>query len=143
MEEENSTEPEALDEEEQKEERPKRRLTKKRKGIIIAVIVIIVALVIGLWGAVPSDYLEVGDILANPLAYVDRSIEVKGLVADWDSTVKVFNLSDGENDLMVSYITLPEGFNNGKDVVVRGTLVDNDGLVLESSEITVGCPSKY
>lgn len=124
-------------------EASRRVLTRKKLGIIVAVVVIGVALVIGLWGMVPPEYLSVSDVLGNVDGHMNKSIEVKGLVNDWNSTAHVFNLTDGENDLTVRYANLPEGFSNGKNVVVRGILREDDAPFLESDEIVVGCPSKY
>lgn len=124
------------------EKRP-RMLTKRKLGIVIAVIVIGVALVIGLWGMAPPDYPTVSEIVGNVNAHINKSIDVMGSVDDWNSSARTFNLTDGESTLLVAYSNVPEGFNNGKDVVVRGTLRDDDGPFIESKEITVGCPSKY
>jgi len=127
----------------QKEVKPKRRLSKKKRNLIIVVVVISVALIVGLWGLSPSNYLTVGDVVNHPEIYIDKTIEVKGAVENWNSNAKTFNLSDGVSTLTVVYTILPEGFNNGKDVVVKGTLENDGGLVMNSMDVQVGCPSKY
>ena len=121
----------------------RKRMSKKMKGFLVVTGIIIVALIIGLWGAVPPNYLTVGDVVKSPSAYAGKTIDIKGTVGEWNTTTRTFNLTDGTSNITVSYSALPEGFNSGKDVVVKGTLRDSEGLVIESKDIQVGCPSKY
>jgi cytochrome c-type biogenesis protein CcmE len=121
----------------------KKRMSRRTKGVVIVVVVIAVALVIGLWGTAPANYLTVNDVITNSDNYQGKTIEVKGIVEDWNSTANTFNLADGDKKINVTYITVPEGFNNGKDVVVKGTLTGLLLLTIESQTISVGCPSKY
>jgi cytochrome c-type biogenesis protein CcmE len=121
----------------------KKRMSRRTKGVVIVVLVIAVALVIGLWGTAPANYLTVNDVISNSDSYKGKTIEVKGIVEDWNSTANTFSLADGDKKINVTYITVPEGFNNGKDVVVKGTLMDLPVITIESQTISVGCPSKY
>jgi cytochrome c-type biogenesis protein CcmE len=121
----------------------KKRMSRRTKGVVIVAVVIAVALVIGLWGTAPANYLSVNDVISHTDIYLNKTIEVKGIVEDWNSTANTFSLADGDKKINVTYTTVPEGFNNGKDVVVKGTLIDLPVLAIESQTISVGCPSKY
>ena len=86
------------------------------------------------------------DVVNNKDDYLDEKVEVKGTVEKGSiSTMnKTFNLTGGDVSLVVNYTgTLPSDLKEGTDVVVKGTLRDRNGLVLEADEIVVGCPSKY
>jgi cytochrome c-type biogenesis protein CcmE len=127
-------------------DKPKKGLSGKKKRILAVMVVLIivaVAIVVGLWGNTPVPYMTVSNVTYDSSEYLNEEIEIKALVEDWDSTGKTFNLTDEESSLVVSYVTLPDGFNNGKEIVVKGILRDDGGLILEATEIIVGCPSKY
>lgn len=121
----------------------KRKVTKRQKRLLFVSLVIIMALIIGLWGTTSLDYLTVSDVVIHPELYTNKTIAVMGTVDDWNSSAKSFNLSDNTNKIAVSYIILPEGFNNGKDIVVMGVLEENNGFDIKAKEIIVGCPSRY
>ncbi|MCK5291290.1 MAG: cytochrome c maturation protein CcmE [Thermoplasmata archaeon] len=127
-------------------ERPRSRLTGKRKKLLTAVAVLVIialALVVGFWGNTPVPYMTVSQVIDNSNSYVDKEIEIKGFVENWNSTARTFDLTDEESVLSVSYDVIPDGFNNGKEIVVSGVLKGTNGVVLEADKITVGCPSKY
>jgi len=127
-------------------EMPRKRLSTKRKrllALVVVLVVVAVAIVIGLWGNAPVPYMTVSEVTENASSYLDEEIQIKGTVKNWDSVGKTFELTDGESNLTVSYVTLPEGFNNEKEIVVEGVLKGGSNLILESTKITVGCPSKY
>lgn len=127
-------------------EKPRSRLTGKRKKLLTAVAVLVIialALVVGFWGNAPVPYMTVSQVNNNFDSYVDKEIEIKGLVENWNTTAKTFDLTDEKSVLTVSYSNIPDGFNNGKEIVVSGILRGSNGLLLEADEITVGCPSKY
>ena len=127
-------------------ERPKSRLTGKRKKLLTAVAVLVIialALFVGFWGNAPVPYMTVSQVNDNFDSYIDKEIEIKGLVENWNTTARTFDLTDEKSVLTVSYDNIPDGFNNGKEIVVSGILRGSNGLVLEADEITVGCPSKY
>lgn len=127
-------------------EKPRSRLTGKRKKLLTAVAVLVIialALVVGFWGNAPVPYMTVSQVIDNPSSYVDKEIEIKGLVENWNTTARTFDLTDDESVLTVSYDSIPDGFNNEKEIVVSGVLKGTNGLVLEADKITVGCPSKY
>jgi cytochrome c-type biogenesis protein CcmE len=126
--------------------RPKSKWTGKRKKLLTAVAVLVIialALVIGFWGNAPVPYMTVSQVTDNSSSYIDKEIEIKGSVENWNITARTFDMTDEESVLSVSYDIIPDGFNNGKEIVVSGILRGTNGLVLDADEITVGCPSKY
>jgi cytochrome c-type biogenesis protein CcmE len=128
------------------EEKPKSRLTGKRRKLVTAVAVLVIialALVVGLWGNAPVPYMTVSEVTDHSSSYLDKEIEIKGFVQNWNTTARTFDMTDEESVLTVSYDNIPDGFNNEKEIVVSGILKGSNGLVLEADEITVGCPSKY
>jgi cytochrome c-type biogenesis protein CcmE len=120
--------------------------TGKKKKILTAVAVLVIislALVVGLWGNAPVPYMTVSEVTNHSSSYLNKEIEIKGIVKNWNTTARTFEMTDEESRLVVSYDNIPDGFNNEKEIVVSGILTGANGLVLEAEEITVGCPSKY
>jgi cytochrome c-type biogenesis protein CcmE len=126
----------------------KKRLSKKAK-VIIAVLVIIIVIFIGLWGMHSSgDYKTVSEVLNNKDKYLNKYVEVKGTVEKDSISLsnKTFIISDENNELLVNYTTfgsLPGSFEEGKDVVIKGTLREDIVMYIDAKEVVVGCASKY
>lgn len=127
-------------------DRKKKRMSKKTT-ILIAVVVIIIVLIIGVGGmGGGEDYMTVSDILEDEGKYLDKYIEVRGVVKEesWDMFNRSFILIDDDNEMFMNYTELlPSNFEEGKDVVVKGTLRNKEALEIEVKDIEVGCPSKY
>lgn len=94
-----------------------------------------------------NPYLSVTQVSDDMDRYEGKNVQVMGVVAV-DSIVRgnegttKFAVTDGEEILDVNYVgALPQNFDQGKDVVVVGTL--HEGEVLEASKILMKCPSKY
>lgn len=129
-----------------KGKKPKSRMTGKQRKLlsVVAILVIIaLALVVGLWGNAPVPYMTVSEVTGNSSSYLDKEIEIKGFVKNWNSSARTFEMTDEESTLTVRYDSIPDGFNNEKEIVVEGVLTGSNGLILEATKITVGCPSKY
>lgn len=138
--------------EETKEEvtqKPRRRLLSSNKGKIVVVLVIIgIALGIGLWGAVPEEYLSLEEVVNNSDSYLGKEIEVVGKVGNWTGGLNFTLLDRGDENITMFVIherEIPDGFAIGKDVVLKGKLENGaDDLTFRSTHsIQVGCPSKY
>lgn len=94
-----------------------------------------------------NPYLSVSLVVSRCADYEGRNVQVMGVVAP--GSVQrgglgpvVFSITDGFESLDVSYAgALPQNFDQGKDVVVLGTL--SRAGALEASTILVKCPSKY
>lgn len=136
------------------ERRPLSR--RRKKKMMIAALVIVVALVILFWGwsSTGRSYLGVSTILDSsttsvPAKYVGKTVEVQGIVTGWSGDMSAMNFKladkvDATKSMNVTMAgTLPEGFENGKTVVVKGELNPTLPLLLTATEITVGCASKY
>jgi len=94
-----------------------------------------------------SPYLSVTKVVNNIDQYQGRSLQVMGVVESGsfdrgnDGTIR-FSLNDGTEALNVIYTgALPQNFDEGKDVVVVGSL--NGDETVEARQILVKCPSKY
>ncbi|MAP85343.1 MAG: hypothetical protein CL979_02020 [Euryarchaeota archaeon] len=101
----------------------------------------------------PQVQYSVDEIMDDPERFEDSNIFVRGMVShetvDFDDMK--FTL-EGSNELLIvdfSNSPIPEGFDEGRTIAVRGILnsvSDADGLeiwVIDSFEIQTGCPSKY
>ena len=125
----------------------KKKKMGKKTTILIAVVVIIIVLIIGIGGMEGGeDYMTVSDVLEDEEKYIGSYIELRGVVKEesWDMFNRTFILVDDDNEMFMNYTDLlPSNFEEGKDVVVKGTLRKKAVLEIEVKEIEVGCPSKY
>ncbi len=138
------------------ENEPKKKgMPRKRKHLLIAFVVIALALVIIFWGwdTTGKTFLEVTPISNDSAAigtgtsnYVGKYLEVQGKVNNWFGSGN-FTLTDRTNlnDTIVVVMkgTLPSGFENGKEVVVKGAISSGLPVALYADAVTVGCASKY
>ena len=139
---------------------PSRPMSRRRKRrLILALMVIAAVLVIVFWGwsATGREFLGVDSLLQDinstdppsvPAKYQGKSIEVQGVVKDWSGGASLeFTLVDKLNSSKAIEVhmqgTMPEGFDNGKTVVVKCTLDASSPLTLQATGVTVGCASKY
>jgi cytochrome c-type biogenesis protein CcmE len=122
-------------------------LSSRRNKVLIVVVIIVIALIIGLWGAAPGDYISVKDVVKNSAKYIGEEVEVKGKVGNWTGNQNFTIIDDNNASIAIKVVhdgALPEGFASKKDVVVKGKLEDTEnGLTIKSTKIQVGCPSKY
>lgn len=127
--------------------KPKKKLGKKGVIIIVAIVIIIIVLIVGLWGMTGGeDYPTPSEILKDKTKHLNNHVEVRGTVKQdtLDTQNKTFVLTDDKADLLVNYTDfLPSNFEEGKDVVVKGTLREQIIVFIEADEIVVGCASKY
>lgn len=96
----------------------------------------------------PEIQYTVDEIMTEPEKFEDGDVFVRGIVSV--GTFSVENLEfilEGSNDrIMVDFSDspLPDGFDEGRTIAVRGELVLlEDSWVIISNEIQTGCPSKY
>jgi len=137
-------------------EKEKSKLSSKKKKLIVLVIgivVIIIAIFVVLISIEPpSPYLEVNDLMASSSKYTNEEVEVVGTVGEIEEsgngsleiTFELLDRDDSDKVIYVRTVTQPDGFVSGKDVVVTGTLENENGnYVIKAKSIKVGCPSKY
>jgi len=138
-------------------EKPRKPGMRKKKKLMIAVIAIIVAVVIiylGWSSTGGRNYISVAEIvddeanIANNVSkYQEDVIEVKGRVIDYTAGELEFTLVDevdvNKTIAIIFSGTIPDNFENGKTVAVKGQLRDNTPITLDATAITIGCASKY
>ena len=94
-----------------------------------------------------NPYLSVEQVLGDVGRYKGRSVQIMGIVSNnsisrGENGAVSFSLTNGKEVLPVVYNgSMPNGFDQGKDVVIVGTM-KGDGT-LQASQILVKCPSKY
>jgi cytochrome c-type biogenesis protein CcmE len=125
----------------------RKRFFSRRNKVLLVVAIVAIALIVVLWGATPPDYNEVSEIVENSGKYIGDEVSVKGKVGNWTGG-KNFTLLDDKNASLAIFVVhetaMPEGFAEGKVVVVEGKLEEGEsGLTIRSTKIQVGCPSKY
>jgi len=128
---------------------------RQKRKLLVAGLVIAVAIVVVFWGwNSTGNYLAIASLVSEsqsavPAKYLDRTIEIQGIVSDWSGAVTdtAFKLVDREDATksidVVMTGTFPSGFDNGKTVVAKGRLSDTLPLKLTATELSVGCTSKY
>tara|TARA_B100001123_G_C15225611_1_gene993049 strand:- start:87 stop:467 length:381 start_codon:yes stop_codon:yes gene_type:complete len=96
----------------------------------------------------PQVQYSVDELMDDPTEYEDDEIFVRGVV----STESVshdnltFQLDGVSKNILVDFTRspIPDGFDEGRTIAVRGLLKFDDGSwVIHSMEIQTGCPSKY
>lgn len=128
--------------------KPRRRGLRSNKAKILVVVAIIsIALAIVLWGAAPPEYITVEELMEDSDSYEGKDVTVRGKVGNWTGGQN-FTMVDHRNASLEIQVThenpIPEGFAEEKEVVVEGRLErDATSLTLVTTEIQVGCPSKY
>ena len=149
--------PEAEHEQKPAESPPKRMSRRRQRKLLITIGIIAVALVIIFWGwssTGAKNYTQVGTLVdassgGTLTEYMNRSLEVQGVVTGWAGGASDFNFiladkTEPNKTISVTLTgTLPAEFANGKTAVVKGELGDSPSLTLSATEITLGCASKY
>ncbi|HWH08911.1 MAG TPA: cytochrome c maturation protein CcmE, partial [Candidatus Thermoplasmatota archaeon] len=134
---------------------PRAKSRPVRKGAKLLVLVGLVAAggLLAFAGAAPQGYAGVAALASDPAAFAGEEVEVKATVVEGslDREAMRFVIGDGHATLPVRWDParpLPDheagGTIEGKNVVVKGTLVvEEGGAVLLAREMQVGCASKY
>ena len=96
----------------------------------------------------PEIQYSVDEILDDPQKFENSQIFVRGVVAtdsmNNDEMQFVLKGVDGEITVDFSDSPIPDGFDEGRTIAVRGELVLMNGMwIIDSFEIQTGCPSKY
>ena len=95
----------------------------------------------------PETQYYVDEVMEDPEQF-SGEVHVRGEIANntIDSTNYTFFLVGMYHQLFVDFsgTAVPDGFNEGKTIAVKGTLYEESGnWILEAKEIQTGCPSKY
>ena len=95
----------------------------------------------------PQTQYFVDEVMENPEDFEGQvHLRVKIANGSIDSENYTFTLMGIEHGLFVDFsgTAVPDGFNEGKTIAVKGELVyDSGAWILEAKEIQTGCPSKY
>ncbi len=96
----------------------------------------------------PEIQYSVDEIMDEPLKFKDGHIFVRGFVSpdSLDNQEMSFILKGVTDEIFVDFTDtpIPDGFEEGRTIAVRGDLVEQNGIwVIDSFEIKTGCPSKY
>lgn len=101
----------------------------------------------------PQVQYSVDEVMSEPERFDRETIFVRGIVSpgsmDYDELV--FILQGSSEELIVDFdeSPIPDGFDEGRTIAVRGVLnseYSSEGTliwIIESFEIQTGCPSKY
>ena len=94
--------------------------------------------------------MTLGELLSQADSYVGKEIRVNGVIqagsyheAPGDKIDIWFSIGDVEGHRIKVHYTqiLPDAFQEGRQVIVQGTLTSKDAI--ECTRLTVKCPSKY
>ncbi|MEC7708201.1 MAG: cytochrome c maturation protein CcmE [Candidatus Thermoplasmatota archaeon] len=96
----------------------------------------------------PEIQYSVDEIIDNPDKYQDSQVFVRGVVSfdSINNEEAEFILEGVSGSILVDFsdAPIPDGFDEGRTIAVRGNLEMMNGIwVIESFEIQTGCPSKY
>ena len=101
----------------------------------------------------PQVQYSVDEVMSDPERFERENIFIRGIVlpGSMDYDELVFTLQGSTEELIVNFseTPIPDGFDEGRTIAVRGVLKSensSDGAlfwVIESFEIQTGCPSKY
>jgi len=108
----------------------------------------VAALVLMMVTVDPVVQYTVDDLMSEPEKFQDSDIFVRGVVSEGSVSQEgmTFNLDGISMSILVDFSesAIPDGFDEGKTIAVRGILTKIGGVwVIESNEIQTGCPSKY
>ncbi len=117
----------------------------KRQKTLFAFAVIIVVLVIGLWGVDFQGTLAVADLTdghTGQRVCVEGDVKAGTLRAIDNGSTVLFTLTDGNNDIDVSYKEhQPVNLMEGQPVTVTGTILSDH--TISAHRMVTKCPSKY
>ncbi|MBU38739.1 MAG: hypothetical protein CMA59_04370 [Euryarchaeota archaeon] len=96
----------------------------------------------------PEIQYTVDEIMEEPEKFHGNQIFVRGVVSidsmDEDQMRFILEGLTGEIIVDFTHSPIPDGFNEGRTIAVRGNFITQNGIwLIDSHEIQTGCPSKY
>jgi cytochrome c-type biogenesis protein CcmE len=96
----------------------------------------------------PEVQYSVDEIMNEPENFQDRKVFVRGVVSpdSMDYADMSFILDGISHEILVDFADspIPDGFDEGRTIAVRGNLDLQNGIwIIDSYQIQTGCPSKY
>lgn len=120
---------------------PKHVSRRTMRVAVAAVVIVIVLLVVLFWGSQPQKTYTPSQVLAATQDLEGKNVQVRGLAESLNITNNTFVLGDGISNLTVRYASLPEAFEVGKEMIVKGVLQSDGGYwVLVAQNVAVGHP---
>ena len=116
-----------------------------RLGLVAICMVALVALMF--ISVDPETQYYIDEVMESPESH-EGDVHMRGQVelGSVDSSGTSFTLIGQEHSLSIDYsgAAIPDGFDEGLTIAVKGQLVNDDGdWILLATEIQTGCPSKY
>jgi len=94
-------------------------------------------------------YKHVDEVMANPVPWYGKGLQLHGYVVDGSVTQKPntlhyrFDVKNGDYKVTADYTgVLPDTFKGGSEVVVKGRLSPS-GFQVEPNGVMAKCPSRY
>jgi cytochrome c-type biogenesis protein CcmE len=116
-------------------------------------LVLVGGIMIGLLGLMymsvdPETQYSVDELMDSPSAFTDDEVHIRGIVTlgSVDTASATFQLAGDDHQLLIAFgdISVPDGFEEGRTIAVKGLLTHDAGeWILSANEIQTGCPSKY
>lgn len=116
-------------------------------------LVLVGGIMIGLLGLMymsvdPETQYSVDELMNSPSAFTDDEVHIRGIVTlgSVDTASATFQLAGDDHQLLIAFgdISVPDGFEEGRTIAVKGLLTHDAGeWILSANEIQTGCPSKY
>ncbi len=119
-------------------------------AVAVVAAIVLVTILLPSTGA-SAKYTDVNQITAQPADFLGEPVAVVGGVQPGSISVGsmlAFNLTDYSDETKWIRVVYDEGmdaaFGEGKSVLVEGTVTNGvNGVRLEASRISVGCPTDY
>ncbi len=96
----------------------------------------------------PEIQYTVDEVMESPEDFDSDEVHLRGVVrlGSVDNASSSFIIEGLDSELSVTFasIAVPDGFEEGRTIAVKGMLSKDDGSWhLDANEIQTGCPSKY
>lgn len=96
----------------------------------------------------PQVQYTVDEVMDSPEEFSSEEVNIRGIVKNEsiDNPSSTFLLQGSESQILVSFsmIAVPDGFEEGRMIAVKGNLIQDGGMwIIDAKEIQTGCPSKY
>jgi len=119
-------------------------LNKFKLSILIIFPIIFIVLIAGVFSTNVSPYISVTELISGNV--INRNVQVYGKAViesisfDTSKSILTFDITDGTNNVTVSYKGMVNNLENSTEVVAVGQYNKD---VFNAEKILVKCPSKY
>ncbi|HEY4700230.1 MAG TPA: cytochrome c maturation protein CcmE [Nitrososphaerales archaeon] len=119
-------------------------MNKFKLSILIIFPIVFIVLIAGVFSTNVSPYISVTELISGNV--INRNVQVYGKAViesisfDTSKSILTFDITDGTNNVTVSYKGMVNNLENSTEVVAVGQY---DKGVFNAEKILVKCPSKY